>query len=341
MSIERAEQIGKESYKKYGKIRNLDILRMRQEFPLDWKIDLTVQRLKEVENCSYISFSGGKDSIVLLDIAKRHKIDIKPVFIDTGLEYPEVREIGHKYAFEVIRPEMTFKQVLDTYGYPVISKSQAMAIRKLTTQNLTEKYRNKLLHGDERGTAGKLSDKWHYLLDAPFKISEQCCDVMKKRPAHDFIKRIFKEEGVVLTTITAEMADESMNRQNRYVKSGCFQDNKYPKLTPMGFWTEQDVLEYIYKYAVPIASVYGDIQKDWLGRYYLTGVQRTGCIFCMFGCHLEPQPNRFQQMYDSHPKLYDYCMNKLELNKILDHLGVDYKPCGSIVEEEGGQLRII
>ena len=58
-----------------------------------------------------------------------------------------------------------------------------MAIRKIKTNNLSEKYRNKLLHGDERGATGKLSDQFHYLLDAPFKISELCCDVMKKRPA--------------------------------------------------------------------------------------------------------------------------------------------------------------
>ncbi|MCQ4924995.1 phosphoadenosine phosphosulfate reductase family protein [Tissierella carlieri] len=324
--------------------RNLNILRQLQGAPLDHKIDFTIERLKRYYgggNGSYISFSGGKDSMVLLDIVRRNKIGINPVFIDTGLEYPEVREIGYKYAFEVIKPKMTFKQVLDTYGYPVISKSQAMAIRKLTTQNLSEEYKNKLLHGDERGTAGKLSNKWHYLLEAPFKISEQCCDVMKKRPAHEFVKRILKENRVVLTAITAEMAEESMNRQNQYVKSGCFQNNQYPKFTPMGFWTEQDVLEYIYRYELPIASIYGDIKKDWMGKYYLTGVKRTGCIYCMLGVHLEPQPNRFQLMHDTHPKLYDYCINKLELGKIMDYIEVDYKPYGAVVEQNDGQLRII
>ncbi len=333
MSIESAEQVIASAYSQYGGMRNIDVLRMRQEYPLEWKIDMTAMRLKEYVNYgTYISFSGGKDSMVLLDIARRHKVNIKPVFIDTGLEYPEVRKIGYKYAYEVIKPKMTFKQVLDTYGYPVISKSQAMAIRKLRTQNLSDKYRNKLLYGDERGTAGKLSDKWHYLLNAPFKISEQCCDVMKKRPAY----QLEKEHGII--PITAEMADESLNRQNQYVKHFCFSGKK---LTPMGFWTEQDVLEYIYKYEVPIASVYGDVKKDWLGQYYLTGVQRTGCIFCMFGVHLEPQPNRFQQMYHTHPKLYNYCINKLELGKVLNYLGVEYRPCGTLTEQEDGQFKII
>lgn len=338
---DKIRRIEQGAYKEHGEIRKIDDLKCKQSLSLKWKIYNVAEKLKEVVGHSYLSFSGGKDSMVLLDIMQRHNIDIPVVFIDTGLEYPEVRSMGRKYADEVVRPAMTFKEVLDTYGYPIISKSQAMAIRKLTTQNLSDKYRNKLLYGDERGTAGKLSDKWHYLLDAPFKISEQCCDIMKKRPANNFVNRVAKEEGRLLTTITAEMADESMNRQTQYLKSGCFQDNKYPKLTPMGFWTEQDVLEYIYKFDIEIAGVYGEVKKNWTGEYELTGVQRTGCVFCAFGCHLEQQPNRFQMMNDTHPKLYDYCINKLEMGKVLDFIGVDYKPLGSMVEQRDGQLKII
>lgn len=78
-----------------------------------------------------------------------------------------------------------------------------------------------------------------------------------------------------------------------------------------------------------------------MGKYYLTGVKRTGCIYCMLGVHLEPQPNRFQLMHYTHPKLYDYCINKLELGKIMDYIGVDYKPYGAVVEQNDGQLRII
>ena len=58
---------------------------------------------------------------------------------------------------------------------------------------------------------------------------------------------------------------------------------------------------------------------------YTTGVNRTGCMFCMFGVQLEKEPNRFQKMKETHPKQYDYCMNKLGLSKVLDFMGINYK----------------
>nr|WP_303243972.1 hypothetical protein [uncultured Cellulosilyticum sp.] len=148
---------------------NLRLLQQYQSYPLDWKIEKTVYWLEDWQN-GYISFSGGLGSRVLLDIMMKyshHKH--KVAFIDTGLEYPGVREIGLKYADFVLKPEIPFNQVIKKYGYPIISKSQAFALRKLRTMNLSERYRNKLLHGDERGTNGKLSDKWHYLIDALFQ----------------------------------------------------------------------------------------------------------------------------------------------------------------------------
>lgn len=307
---------------------------------LDTKIAITQERLRdEITNTdAYVSFSGGKDSTVLLTLARDVCSWVPAVYDDTPMEFPELRKFAMDQKNIIrIRPKISIKEVFERYGYPVISKSQAMAIRKLTTQNLSEKYRNKLLYGDSKGTSGKLSNKWHYLLNAPFKISEQCCDVMKKRVFHKF-----ENENNVWYPITAEMATESNNRKIAYMKYGCNGiGRKRPKGTPMGFWTEQDVLEFIYKYKVDIAPVYGEVKQDCFGNYYTTGEKRTGCMFCMFGCHLEKQPNRFQRMYTSHPKQYDYFINKLGLGEVLDYLGVEYRPCGTIKEEQDGQLRIV
>ena len=49
--------------------------------------------------------------------------------------------------------------------------------------------------------------RWKYLLNAKFKISNKCCDVMKKKPAHDFDKKTGKK------AILGTMADESKQRQ--------------------------------------------------------------------------------------------------------------------------------
>ncbi|MBC8553665.1 MAG: hypothetical protein H8D23_28960, partial [Candidatus Brocadiales bacterium] len=56
---------------------------------------------------------------------------------------------------------------------------------------------------------------------------------------------------------------------------------------------------------------------------YDMGADRTGCMWCMFGVHMENNPNRFQRMKKTHPKIYDYCINKLGLGEVLEYVGVN------------------
>jgi hypothetical protein len=44
----------------------------------------------------------------------------------------------------------------------------------------------------------------------------------------------------------------------------------------------------------------------------------------MFGVHFEEEPNRFQRLATTHPKLHDYCINRLGEGKVLDYIGVKY-----------------
>lgn len=100
------------------------------------------------------------------------------------------------------------------------------------------------------------------------------------------------------------MACESARRQSVYLKIGCNAYHKRdPTSQPMSFWTEQDVLAYLKMTGIPYASVYGEIVEE-NGRLTTTGAKRTGCMFCMFGVHLEKKPNRFQRMALTHPKRY-------------------------------------
>ena len=99
-----------------------------QALPLEAKVRMTERRIKEwVEEYGidgvYVSFSGGKDSTVLLHIARRLFPTIKAVFVDTGLEYPEIREFVRGFDnVDWLKPKMNFKQVIEKYGYPFISK---------------------------------------------------------------------------------------------------------------------------------------------------------------------------------------------------------------------------
>lgn len=170
------------------------------------------------------------------------------------------------------------------------------------------------LYGGINPTSGKkqhptVTKKWHKLIDAPFKISEKCCDVLKKQPLKDYGKRTgFKP-------IIGTMAEESSLRVQEYLKHGCNAfDKKNPQSTPMMFWTEQDVWKYLKKYKVPYSKIYD------------MGYVRTGCMFCIFGINNEDKavPNRFEQMKHTHPKQYAYCINKLNIGAVLDFIGIKY-----------------
>lgn len=358
------------------KVENLDTGKVRYE-TFDMR-DRYEPPLKENEfsieghdGSVYVSFSGGKDSTVLKHIVDQMYDDVPAVFVNTGLEYPEIQRFvkdikAGKYPcfssnVEIIRPEMRFDQVLKTYGFPVISKEVAHKTHDANSARRNgnfNSYAERQFNGTYTSKNGKKTmidiQKWKFLLDAPFEVSHKCCDVMKKRPA----KHYGKETGRM--PMMATMASESQLRRQKWLKFGCNAfEQANPTSQPMSFWTEQDVLHYIKKYNVPYCSVYGDIQVkpydenvsdgqmniiDYLGCYEpedtleTTGCNRTGCIFCMFGCHLEKEPNRFQRLKETHPKQYRYCIdggemvdgkwqpNKegLGLGHVLDYIGVKY-----------------
>ncbi len=291
--------------------------------PLSAKVRMTEYRIRQwydnYDGDVYVSFSGGKDSTVLLDIARNLFSDIEAVFVDTGLEYPEVRAFARSFEnVTVVRPDLNFKQVILKYGYPVVSKEQSQYIMQYRNAT-SEKTKETRLHGNKWGQ-GKISEKWKYLIDAPFLISDKCCNVIKKAPAKKF------EHDTGKKPIVATMAFESKLRESQWLLSGCNAfDATRPISKPMSFWTEQDVLQYIEDHGLKIATPYGKIIEDIdTGELSTTGCDRTGCMFCMYGCHLDGSPNRFDRMKKTHPKIYEYCMKDIEagglgLKKVLDY----------------------
>lgn len=307
-------------------MRDIRELKYLQSLPLVQKIEMTAERIDgwydHYDGKVAVSFSGGKDSTVLLDIARNHwrgHKDIKAVYVDTGLEYPEIRKFVKTFDnIEIIRPKMSFVEVIKKYGYPIISKEVSRCVqygKKARAENRVNTDLLKLqgefkMHNDKKSIYNK--EKWGKLMDVSFNVSAECCTIMKKSPAHEYSKK----NGVYF--ITAEMACESKLRERQWLFNGCNGfELKIPKSTPMAFWTEQDVLEYIYKNNLSTAEPYGDVietecQLTFDGehcKYATTGCDRTGCVFCAFGAHLEKGETRFQRLKKTHPKQYNYCLN--------------------------------
>ena len=150
---------------------------------------------------------------------------------------------------------------------------------------------------------------------APFLISHYCCSEMKKKPSHRYYtkNKLFPYIGT--------LAEESRIRKQAWIRKGCNAfDGSNPSSQPLSFWTEQDILTYIVNYGLDIASVYGRIvavdddgnEYDTssllfgpCGKLKCTGCQRTGCIFCGFGFHLEKGETRFLRLARTHPKQYE------------------------------------
>lgn len=304
-------------YDDKGFVHDKERLRELQKLPLYRKIGITTARIIEWYNHFngkvYISFSGGKDSTVLLDIARHIFPDILAVYVDTGLEYPEIKRFVKNYDnVTIIKPEMNFRKVLTTYGYPVISKEVSECVEQAKKSISTGKctYRLEKLLGTAKDKQGRLSlyniPKYKPLLDVKFNVTSMCCNIMKKKPLYKVNK--------TLMPITAQMASESRLRTQKWLQNGCnaFYSKK-PISNPMSFWTEQDVLHYIKIFKIDIAEPYGEIvpkggQMSLFNDCELctTGCDRTGCIQCGFGLHLEKGTTRFQLLKRTHKNIYDY-----------------------------------
>ena len=311
-------------------------LQLRQALPLDAKELLSKRRVEEFyrfyDGRVYVSVSGGVDSRALGHLVRSIFPDVVFVFIDTGLEFPELKKQVKSFGNTIIlKPEIPFNKVLKLYGYPVGSKmisKQIRTIRSAPESNFGRLCLTGITSKGNKSERWKLKDKWRPLLKAPFLISEQCCDVMKKDPVHKWEKETGNHAFIGM------MAADSQTRELQYLQTGSCNNYRKGSSNPLMFWTKSDIFEYLLKYNLDYPKeVYGDIIKyrDSNGRWKFTstGVQRTGCVFCMFGCDLERKEtgmNRFQKMYKTHPQLWEYCMFKLGLKEVLEFIGEPTEP---------------
>lgn len=283
-----------------------------QSKTLDEKIEMSVALIETwldvFDGKAFVSFSGGLDSTVLLHLARTVYPHIPGVCAD-ALLYPEIKQfVASTSNTHFVKPRKSFYRVTQEYGYPVVSRRVATGIDRCYSGDETQIRLR--LHGGINPTSGKkqrqdVPRKWHYLLDAPFKVSDKCCYWLKKAP----LRRAYKDFGAPMI---GTRASEGMMRTRLWLKYGCsIYKSSEPKSAPLSFWTDLDIREYIRQVNIPYCEIYD------------MGYKRTGCFACMFGVHMENIPNRFQRMQETHPKLWRACQ-KWGIPEVLDYINVPY-----------------
>lgn len=290
-------------------------LKLRQKLDLDSKIIIAKKAIDSFidtmgEDNVYIAYSGGKDSTVLAHLIYSMGYEIDLVFSNTRNEFKSIIEQvnymkNNGYKVKQILPKLTPKQVIEKYGYPVVSKqvSSAVYYGKKNLKDGKDTYRLRQLQGKEKGSKFNKA-KWEFLLYTDLNISDKCCNELKKKPLQLFEKETGKRPFI------GTMASESITRESSYLKHGCNNLTKNKeKSTPLGIWLEQDIKDYIERYNVKIADIYKT-------------ESRTGCVACAFGMEFDKE--RFKRLKEIEPKKYDYVINTLGYNKVCEIMGYDY-----------------
>ena len=293
---------------------------------------------------------GGLDSITLFKFINEYcQYDVPGISVSC-LEDKSIQAVHKQLGIEELKPLKSKVEVLKEFGYPILSKEIANKIALL--QNPTEKnatVRHAIITGEtgeyggyRKNTRMKLSQKWLNLFSGyenenegvnyrkpDFKVSDKCCYYLKEKPCDDWAK---EHNSVPYLGL---MASEGGRRQKSLMINGY---NYFGATTirsaPFAIFSRQDLLQLALDLNVPVPEIYGKIERKPDGTLYTTGAQRTGCSFCGFGIQLEKRPHRFDRLYESNPKEWEFWMNEMGWGHVLDYIGIEWR------QEEEAQLTL-
>lgn len=273
----------------------------------------------ETEGHCYVSFSGGKDSTVLLALIKLceevytiPENAIPAVFSNTGVELGVtcdfVKWVKENYYsnVQIIRPEKSFDWVLKNEGKPLRSKMKSKDIHQWQCGKRSESLLLLLLLG--KAKTGKYSKKHrlgdkdvHFMHDdIPFIVSSKCCEWMKKKPFMQYALQAEMRGAMQGIRISEGGARDSATKFRLFhggklctwVKGGIIQK------APIIDWSDSDVEEFIEKYDVPLSDAYT--------KY---GFKRTGCMGCPFSKKIDKD---LEYLYYHEPNRYKASMHWLK-----------------------------
>ena len=334
-----------------------------QNLPYKVKVKRAAIRVREfIEECDDRGYNthvsvGGLDSITLLYFIRSLGYDIPAISV-SALEDKSIIETHRKIGVIMLKPGKPKTEVLQEFGFPVISKKAAGKIE--TLQNPTERnktVRHAIITG-ECGAQGhyaknsrmKLPKKWLELFGGyenenegvnyktpNFKVSNKCCLYMKEKPCDQWAKEHNSKPFLGL------MASEGGQREDALVEHGCNYFGKTViRSAPFAPFLRQDLLQLALDLKVPVPEIYGEIKRKEDGTLYTTKAQRTGCQMCGFGVHMEKRPHRFDKLRERNEKEWEFWMNrcctdpdtgeKYGWGRVLDYIGVEWRDKVEIVQ---------
>jgi 3'-phosphoadenosine 5'-phosphosulfate sulfotransferase (PAPS reductase)/FAD synthetase len=248
------------------------------------------------EDNFYISFSGGKDSVVLhhlFDLALPGN-KIPRVYANTGIEYNEIVKFVKEFAekddrFVIIKPTVPIRQMLEKDGYPFKSKYHSVFVN-LYQKNQSSVFESVEVYlGQKLPRSGVMKHTQHlcpkklmYQFTPEFKIkvSPKCCDKLKKEPLHDWSKENEKPYSIL-----GLMLDEKGQRET--AKCLAFRGDKLKAFQPLVPLTKEWEEWFIEKYNIKLCKLY----------YPPYNMTRTGCKGCPFNITLQKELDTLDKFF--------------------------------------------
>lgn len=354
-----------ERMKEIGADKRIADFKVKQQMPYEFKKNYAYKRAWEFfDECNKRGLNchvsvGGLDSITLFLFLKKIGIDVPGISVSV-LEDRSIQKVHDQLGIIKLKPYKSKVEVINEFGFPVISKEVASKIELLqnpSPNNAT--VRHAIITGEtgeyggyRKDTRMKLPQRWLELFGghenenegvnykiAPFKVSAKCCYYLKEKPCDDWAK---EHNSVPYLGL---MASEGGRREKSLMINGC---NYFGKSTirsaPFAIFYRQDILKLALELDVPVPEIYGEIKKKPNGMLYTTKAQRTGCSMCGFGIHMENRPHRFDMLRQSNPKEWEFWMyrcctdpetgEKYGWGKVLDYIGVEWEDDWSLVPEQ-------
>ena len=326
--------------------RRIDTNYQMLALPYEAKVNVARVRIRDwVETCelagmNYAVSVGGLDSITLLALCRDQLGHCDGISV-SSLEDKSIQAVHKEMGVIVIKPLKNKKQVIEEYGYPIISKLMSAKISRLQTPGDESPIIKAYMTGEE-GAWGhyktnekfKIPDKYlelfgglyqHFRPDlicktAPFKVSDECCFWMKEEPA-----RRYQQEHKIWPFLGL-MQSEGGRRRYSLMAHGCnYVGENTARSCPFNFFNRQDLLQLALDLKVHVPEIYGHIERDRDGTLRTTGAKRTGCSMCAYGVEREPRPNRYDRLFDRNPKEWAYWMYDMGFGEVLDYIGVGWR----------------